>query len=578
MAALSAAGLLAGIPRSVLLLDWVLAIFFCGGAQVATRLAQRRYLVRRGARRKRVLLIGAGEAGDYLLRQFVSDAQSEFQVVGLVDDDPATRGVSLHGVRVLGDTAALPELAARHRAELLVIAIAAATGEQMRRIVQCCAETRLEYKVIPSLHEIMSGHVRFGELRDVRLEDLLGREPVQLDHELIAQDFGGKVVLITGGAGSIGSELGRQIARFGPARIVLLDQAESPLYYAHLEISQAYPAVDVRPVIADITHLERLEQVFARFRPDYVFHAAAYKHVPMMESNVREAIRNNVKGTLQVVDCAARFGASKFVLISSDKAVNPTSIMGATKRIAERIVRVWPAISGAATDFRVVRFGNVLGSDGSVVPLFQRQLAAGGPLTVTHPDVRRYFMTIPEAVQLVLQAAAHHEASGCIAMLDMGKSMRIADLAEHVIRLSGLVPHRDVQIVFTGLRPGEKLDEELVSTLEATLPTSLDKVFVVQGAEPSPTDTEAGLSRLIDAASYGDEEEITSAILGLVPEYTPPRREVEVALAASGVADRPVAEPGARDRSAAAPIPAPRASVRLADAAAATHLGGSTPR
>jgi FlaA1/EpsC-like NDP-sugar epimerase len=452
----------AALPRSVFILDWLTVVFFSGGLRFIARAFREGQLPMQGLRgSRRTLLIGAGEAAEMLLRQFQHDGgRDSVGVVGLVDDNPETHGRALHGVPVLGGTEDLERLVHQHRIQMIVIAIRSASAEQMRKIVRRCAMTGTEFKIIPSLQDMLDGRAGIGQIREVEIEDLLGREPVHLDLAQVRNDLEGRCVLITGAGGSIGSELARQIARFRPARLVLLERAESPLYFINLEVSGTAIGTEVVPVIANITNSDRLNEIFDLYQPDYVFHAAAYKHVPLMEDSVVEAAWNNIIGTLRVAQQAVRHGAGKFVLISTDKAVNPTSIMGATKRIAERIVLELPSLTGD-TDFRVVRFGNVLGSDGSVVPLFKRQLAAGGPITVTHPHVQRYFMTIPEAVELVLTAAALPAASGRISILEMGQPVRILDLAEQLIRLSGLEPYKDVQILFTGLRPGEKLNEEL---------------------------------------------------------------------------------------------------------------------
>jgi FlaA1/EpsC-like NDP-sugar epimerase len=425
---------------------------------------------------------------------------------------------------VAGGIDDIGSLVRQHRIELLVIAVPSATPEQMQRIVDRCVETGVEFQIVPSLEELLDGRARSGQLRKVEIDDLLGRQPIQLKTQHVEDDLAGRVVLVTGGAGSIGSELARQIARFRPARLILVEQAESPLYFVHLEIAKAHPELDVVPVVGDVADTGRMEHVFSRYKPDYVFHAAAYKHVPMMERNVVEAVRNNVLGTLQLAECAARHEVGKFVLISTDKAVRPSSVMGATKRIAERIVLGWPTLRRSRTDFRAVRFGNVLGSDGSVIPLFKRQLAAGQPLTVTHADVTRYFMTIPEAVGLVLQAAAIPEVAGRIAMLEMGQPMRIVELAENLIRLSGLEPYRDVPIIFSGLRPGEKLHEELMSDVEVTIPTSVEKIHVVETDEPDPSSVRAGLERLAAAVALATQEDILGAIRAMVPECVEPLR------------------------------------------------------
>ena len=404
---------------------------------------------------------------------------------------------------------------------------------------------------------MLSGPVIGGRLREVRIEDLLGRQPVSLDLGPVAREITGRTILITGAAGSIGSELARQLAAFRPSRLILFERAETPLYFVNLEITRSHPQIDVIAAMGDVTDGNRVEHVFARYRPDYVFHAAAYKHVPMLEANIREAVRNNVIGTRNVAESAIRHDVRKFVLISTDKAVNPSSVMGATKRIAERLLLGSTMCRKASTEFRIVRFGNVLGSDGSVIPLFQRQLTAGQPLTVTHPEVRRYFMTIPEAVQLVLQAAVLPEAAARISMLEMGEPVRILYLAEQMIRLSGLTPYKDVPIVFTGLRPGEKLDEELTSNVEATMPTVVEKIRLVNTDEADAELVAYGLDRMDGLVAIGTEQEIRDAIRALVPEYsefTPraPLADVEVPIGTTG--------PAPAIRRAAQPVLAPLGS------------------
>jgi FlaA1/EpsC-like NDP-sugar epimerase len=552
-AALYATGWPPAMPRSVFLLDWLSIVFLSGGVRFAARAFRERQLPMQSSRGRRTLVIGAGEAAEMMLRQMWHDDRFGINVVGLIDDNPETHGRSLHGVPVLGSTAELDRLVHSHRIQLLVIAIRSASPESMRRIVARCTATGTEFRIIPSLQDLLDGRAGIGQLREVQIEDLLGREPVHLDLDQVRSDLEGKTVLITGAGGSIGSELARQIARFRPARLVLLERAESPLYFVHLEVSQSSPDVSVVPVIANITNPERMEQVFRAYQPEYVFHAAAYKHVPLMEESVFEAVWNNVVGTLRVAECAVQHNVQKFVLISTDKAVNPSSMMGVTKRIAERIVLELPSLrEGESTDFRVVRFGNVLGSDGSVVPLFKRQLAAGGPITVTDPDVQRYFMTIPEAVELVLTAAALPAAAGRISILEMGSPVRIVDLAEQLIRLSGLEPYKDVKIVFTGLRPGEKLNEELVTANEETIATSAEKVRLVQRNGGNGGDIQAQMQRLVSALCAGETAELMRAVKALAPEYTPPPPRLS---------DAPLHPPAAEQRRSTKLSAAPRLQV-----------------
>jgi FlaA1/EpsC-like NDP-sugar epimerase len=529
-ALLFATGQIPAVPRSVLLLDWAFAIILFGGLRFSVRVVREERLIQQERRQgKRAIILGAGNAAERLLRHLRRDGSREFRPLLLLDDDPAKHGTRIHGVPVAGPTDAVAKVARRHDAELLVIAVPSASREEMQRLIENCMQTGVEFKIVPRMHELLDGTARASQLRKVEIEDLLGRDPIELDMSCVQTELRGSVVMVTGGAGSIGSELARQIARAGPARLVLLDQAESPLYFVHLELAQRYPDIEIVPVIADVADDKRMGAVFARHRPELVFHAAAYKHVPLMEANVVEAVRTNVWGTLQVAECAVRHGARRFVLISTDKAVNPSSVMGATKRIAERIVLGYPSLVRSRTDFRAVRFGNVLGSDGSVIPLFRRQLAGGGPLTVTDPGVTRYFMTIPEAVQLVLQAATLPEAGGRVSMLEMGEPVRIVDLAENLIRLSGLEPYDDIPIVFTGLRPGEKLHEELTSKLEATATTSVEKIRLVCTFEPDGRWLQQGLDRL--AASLGCEtgDEVIHALCVLVPECVAPLRDAVAA-------------------------------------------------
>ena len=538
-------GRLAGMPPVIPVLDWLITITLAGGIRFVARWireepfrrpsrGQRTLLrwikeepLRKRPRRGRpALIIGAGVAGERLLRQLLHDPRHPLNIVGLVDDDPNKYGRTLHGVPVLGGSDQLRRFVAIHHAQQIVIAIPSASQEQVRVLVARAAETGVAVKILPQLDLLATEDPQINQVRDVQVEDLLGRDPVQLDLKDIAPELTGKVILVTGAGGSIGAELVRQIARFNPRRLLLLDRAESPLFFISHEVSEAHPAIDVTPVLASVTNAKRLDKVFETYRPDCVFHAAAYKHVPMLEWNLLEGVWNNVVGTLRLAQAAARFGTRKFVLISTDKAVNPSSILGATKRVAEHIVRELPSLRASNTDFRVVRFGNVLGSDGSVVPLFKRQIAAGGPVTVTHPEMKRFLMTIPEAAQLVLEAASLPEAAGRIAVLEMGTQVRILELAEQMIRLSGLVPYHDVQIVFTGLRPGEKLEEELVAPGETLAQTTIDKIRVVAGNGGGGATLARHLRALIAVTTEGDERSVVRALSTIVTEYQPERLEL----------------------------------------------------
>ena len=528
VAALFLAHLFPGVPRSVLLVEWASAIFFAGGIPFIARSLREGPVPFATPRGRRTLVVGAGERAEQLLREIRREGHA-LHVVGLIDGDVARRGRTIRGVRVLGTMADLPVVAEWHRAEFAIIALEPTDLSSMRQVVDQCIAAGLEFKTLPSLHELLDGAAAVNQLRNVRIEDLLGRSPVSLDLSPVKTDLHDRIILLTGAAGSIGSELARQIAPFGPARLILLDQSESDLYFVHLELREAYPALDLVPVICDITNQSRLAQVYAQHHPEYVIHAAAYKHVPLMETNVLEAVRNNVLGTLLVATNAVRYGATKLLLVSTDKAIRPSSVMGATKRIAERIIFGLPNLHRSGTDFRAVRFGNVLASKGSVIPLFERQLAAGGPLTVTHPMVTRYFMTIPEAAQLVLQAGSLPETAGAIAMLEMGEPVRILDLAEKLIRFSGRVPGRDVPIVFTGLRPGEKLTEEQISSLEATIPTSAQKIRISQTSESAGPELVQKLSRLFAFLDAGDRDGLLATVCELVPECVPPLQDYQSA-------------------------------------------------
>jgi FlaA1/EpsC-like NDP-sugar epimerase len=466
------------VPAAVLVLEPVFTLLFMAAVWLSYRTAFEFAWKQNGEAGpvRNVIVVGAGEAGEALVRQMLLHPTG-YRPVAFADDDPEREGTSIHGVRVMGGTGALAEIAERTRADEIVIAIPSARPLDLRRIVEQCEPTGLPFRVLPHIAQVLEGDVSLNQLREVRIEDLLGRDPVDLELPELARDLSGQVVLITGAAGSIGSELARQVAQNRPRRLVLLDQSETGLFYLELELRDLAPELEIIPVVADVVDGASVERSFVLHRPGRVFHAAAYKHVPMMESNQREALRNNIIGTWRVADAAGRHGAERFVLVSTDKAVRPANVMGATKRVAELLVL---ELQGkyAGTVFGAVRFGNVLGSAGSVVPVFKRQLEEGKPLTVTHPEITRYFMTIPEAAQLVLQASLLPELRGRIAMLDMGRPIRILDLARTLVRLSGGGRGRE-PIVFTGLRPGEKLHEELEAPDERVGTTRIPKIRIL---------------------------------------------------------------------------------------------------
>jgi FlaA1/EpsC-like NDP-sugar epimerase len=442
-------------------------------------------------------------------------------VDGFLDDDPAKQRAEISGRPVLGPIDALPDLARSRKIKKVIIAIPSAPSKLIRDVVELCRREGLEVQTLPGVEDVLAGRLLASQVRDVNLEDLLGRDPVRLDVEKIEGCLAGKRILVTGAGGSIGSEICRQVARFRPRVLILLDSAETPLHQISLEMGREHPELRTEPLLADIRDREQVFQAFEETAPEVVFHAAAYKHVPMMEYHPREAIKTNVFGTRNLAEAADSVGTERFVMISTDKAVNPTNVMGASKRAAECYVQAFDETSG--TEFITVRFGNVLGSNGSVVPLFQEQIRRGGPITVTHPEVVRYFMTIPEATQLVLQAGAMG-IGGEIFLLDMGKPVKIVYLAEELIRLSGLRPHEDVEIVFTGLRPGEKLYEELLVADEGVKPTEHQKICV---ATARCTDLRA-MQRHLEAFELclraGDDDLLLQKLREVVPEYHPVRR------------------------------------------------------
>ncbi|MEN0068293.1 MAG: nucleoside-diphosphate sugar epimerase/dehydratase [Myxococcota bacterium] len=503
------------VPRSVLLVEPMISLGLAGGLRFSVRiLAQTaRRLDAQSARR--ILVVGSEDAAEATLRE-ITRSMPNVTPMGILDDDRRQWGMSIHGVTVLGPISA----ASRYIAELdiaeVIIAMPRATGTEMRAIVDQVSVDGVSVRTVPAMHDLVEGHLTVSQIREVDIEDLLGRDPVQLDTERVSSMIRDNVVLVTGAGGSIGGELCRQICRFHPRTLVLVEQAENALYHIHRELLSRGLEVTILPRIADITDFGRLDHIFDETKPGLVLHAAAHKHVPMMENNPGEAIKNNIGGTVTVVEVAHLHRVKRFVMISTDKAVNPTSVMGCTKRVAELYVQSQAERSDTA--FVTVRFGNVLGSNGSVIPLFKKQIALGGPVTVTHPDMQRYFMTIPEASQLVLQAGAMGN-SGEIYVLDMGEPVKITTLAEDLIRLSGLQPGRDVEIVYTGVRPGEKLFEELAIDGENATKTRHPKIYIGTGSpRPYPWMQEA-VQQLLGAAE-ADDVAARRMLKRVVPRYT----------------------------------------------------------
>lgn len=519
--------------RSVWLLIGILTTAFAAGVRFLLRLLQERQRPVAATALQRhasstveplnVLIIGAGDAGSMILREIQANPGLGLRVIGLIDDDPAKRNMSMHGVSVLGNRKDIPEIAARQAVDEAIIAMPTAPGKELRSIMQICEQVGIPQRTIPAIYSLL-GNVDLSHLRKIEIDDLLRRDPVRTDISLVSNLLQGRRVLVTGGGGSIGSELCRQILRCQPAELILLGHGENSIFEIHNELRReavrmGNSAPQLRPVIADIRFAERMLGIFTELRPNIVFHAAAHKHVPLMEENPAEAITNNVLGTRNVIAASLAAGVERFVMISTDKAVNPTSIMGASKRVAELIVHEAAIRSNHA--YLAVRFGNVLGSRGSVVLTFKQQIAAGGPVTITHPDMKRYFMTIPEAVQLVLQGAALSKG-GEVFMLDMGEPVKIVDLAHDLISLSGLQVGRDIDIVFTGLRPGEKLFEEMFAVGEQYERTQHEKIYIAANASSFvPNQLDGSITKLAQAAEWNDRSSIIRELQNLIPEYCP---------------------------------------------------------
>ncbi|MCQ4907056.1 polysaccharide biosynthesis protein [Phascolarctobacterium faecium] len=509
------------LPRSIYILTALVLTFFVGGTRLSLRvysyLTSKPQYIQMTQKLNKVLVIGAGDAGAMLAREIERYHSGKRKIIGFIDDDRDKQGKTMFGIRVLGSRYDIEQVVADTDANEIIIAMPSVKGKEIKEIIDVCKNTNCKLTILPGVYEIIEGTVSVNQLRPVEVEDLLGRDPVKLDTKNVSAYITGKVVLITGAGGSIGSEICRQVAKMQPQKMLLLGKGENSIYEISQELSIEYPQIRKVPIIADVRDEERINGIMDHFHPHVVFHAAAHKHVPLMEYQPMEAVRNNVLGTKVVAEAASKNGVETFVMISTDKAVNPTSVMGCTKRVAEMFVQSMNSIS--ETRFAAVRFGNVLGSRGSVIPLFKKQIAKGGPVTVTHPDMKRYFMTIPEASQLVLQAGAMAEG-GEVFVLDMGEPVKIYDLARDMITLSGMIPEVDIEIKFTGLRPGEKLFEELLSAEDGTEATQHKKIFTAMIKCVDKTKLDFQIRRLLEQTT-GDN--VVEVLKETVPTYRPNR-------------------------------------------------------
>jgi len=512
-------------PLGIFIIDGFISTIFIGGARVIIRLIflsvnKKGYLADTkiiGSPKKKTVIIGAGEAGEKIIREVRDNPRFNYDVVGFLDDDPSKLGLNIHGFPVIGGIEKIGDIAESYKLEEAIIAIPSASGKVMRLIVESCKQYGLNFLTIPSIEDIISGKVAISRLRNVTYEDILGRDPVILETKLIESYLKNKRILITGAGGSIGSELCRQASCFSPSCLVLCDNTENNLFHIDLDLRQEFPSLCINSVLSDIRNLSQMERIFEEYKPEVVFHAAAYKHVPMMELNPWEAVHNNISGTINILTVSQKSRVEKFVLVSTDKAVRPCNIMGATKRVAELLTQSY-ALNSSSTQFITVRFGNVVGSKGSVIPIFKQQIERGGPVTVTHPEITRYFMTISEAAQLILQAGAMGKGNE-IFILDMGTPIKIVDMARDLIRLSGLEPEGDIEIKFTGLRPGEKLYEELITEGEGIVKTSHEKIMVLNGQSVKFDLLSHHVRELIGYANNYDAENIKKKIKEIIPEY-----------------------------------------------------------
>jgi FlaA1/EpsC-like NDP-sugar epimerase len=524
-----------GFPRSAFVIDWCLTIFFIGGLRLFVRFffeiledsnqditfgkRMKNLFSHRRKNQRRLLIIGAGNCGETIYREIRNNGHLTYRIVGFLDDHATKQGKKIHGAPVLGSIDQLELFTKKLAVDEILIAIPSAKGVQMRRIVDLCKKSAVPFKTIPGYKELIDGRVSVRSIREVAYRDLLGREVVKLDERQIGNNIAGNVVMVTGAAGSIGSELCRQICRFNPAKLVLFERAESPLYELDLELKRHFLFTKIQPILGDILDESVLSAAFSQHQPTVVFHAAAYKHVPMLELQPWRAVTNNIVGTRNVVEAVIHHAVERFVFVSTDKAVRPVNVMGASKRVTEMLVQCQKSLPGNGPRFMTVRFGNVVGSAGSVVPLFQKQIAQGGPVTVTHPEVTRFFMTIPEASQLILQTGAMGEG-GEIFILDMGTAIRIDDMARDLIRLSGFEPDEDIPIEYVGLRPGEKLHEELITVGEGILPTPHEKILLIRGSVCSLGQLNRQIDQLSELARNQDADGIRALLNQIVPEYS----------------------------------------------------------
>ncbi len=521
MLGLFGAGVFIGFPRSVLVIDWLLSMTLIGGTRFMIRvLAETSSSAAESdskfmRRKKWVLVIGAGDAGAMVVRELLKNPQLNMKPMGFLDDDPNKQKSKIHGIPVLAPLSQIDHILKTRHVDEVILAIPSAAGKVLRRVAEVCHRMGIPFRTMPGLYELLGGNVSVSRLREVDIADLLRREPVQMETETLGEVLEDRVVMVTGAGGSIGSELCRQIARLNPQKLLILGHGENSIFNTLQSLLEGFSHIDIVPLIADVRDLPRLSVIFERWQPDIIFHTAAHKHVPLMENNIEEAITNNIEGTRNIVKAALAYNIERLVMISTDKAIRPVSVMGATKRIAEMLVL--DAAYQHNRAFSVVRFGNVLGSRGSVVPRFKRQIAAGGPVTVTHPEMTRYFMTIPEAVHLVLQASALSEG-GENYILEMGEPVKIVDLAEDLIRLSGLEPGKDIEIVFTGIRPGEKLSEDLWDQGFAYSPTTHPDIYRVDSETTiSSKQLAVIVDQLIEYAREGNQEAILNLLIETIP-------------------------------------------------------------